>query len=171
MALVVPPDIRTVQNTFFPKYSVTIDWQLLSDGTLDDSMALATAMVVALGTDALANPDDRLPDPDSTNREGWWGDMDADTIWNGWPIGTRLWLLRRSAIEPPESKSGATQSWVMNYINETLQPFIDRKIASRFQIMSAKVTKQQIDVVIRVYRGPLTAIDLMYQLLWQGITP
>jgi hypothetical protein len=59
----------------------------------------------------------------------------------------------------------------MNYINETLQPFIDRKIASRFQIMSAKVTKQQIDVVIRVYRGPLTAIDLMYQLLWQGIMP
>jgi phage gp46-like protein len=171
MALIVPPDIRTVQNTFFPKYSVTIDWQLLSDGTLDDSMALATAMVVALGTNALANVNDSLPDPDSSDREGWWGDMDADTIWNGWPIGTRLWLLRRSAITAPEGKSGATQSWVMNYINETLQPFVDRKIASRFQIMSARVSKQQIDVVIRVYRGPIAAIDLMYQVLWQGITP
>jgi phage gp46-like protein len=165
----IPPDIRTVQNTFFPQYSVTIDWQLLSDGTLDDSMALATAMVVALGTNMLANPTDVLPDPDSTNREGWWGDMDADTIWNGWPIGSRLWLLRRSSITPPEAKFGATQSWVMNYIRESLQPFIDRKIASRFEILSVRIDKQQIDAVIRVYRGPLAAIDLMYQLLWQGI--
>jgi phage gp46-like protein len=169
--MVFPPDIRTVQNTFFPQYSVTIDWQLLSDGTLDDSMALATAMVVALGTNGLATATDLLPDPDSTNREGWWGDMDADTIWNGWPIGSRLWLLRRSAIEGPDAKFGATQTWVMNYIREALQPFIDRKIASRYQIMSARVSTQQIDVVIRVYRGPIAAIDLMYQLLWQGITP
>jgi phage gp46-like protein len=168
---IFPPDIRTVQNTAFPQYSVTIDWQLLSDGTLDDSMALATALVVALGTNGLADVNDRLPDPDSTDRQGWWGDMDTDTIWNGWPIGSRLWLLTRAAIEGPESKFGATQSWIMNYITETLQPFIDRKIASRFQIMSARVTKQQIDVVIRVYRGPIAAIDLQYQLLWQGITP
>src|SRR4051812_1651501 len=90
---IVPPDIRTVQNTEFPKYSVTIDWQLLDDGTLDDRQALATAVVVALGTNALADVDDRLPDPDSTDRQGWWGDMDAEAIWNAWPIGTKLWLL------------------------------------------------------------------------------
>jgi phage gp46-like protein len=166
-----PVDIRTVQDVTFPKYGVTIDWQLLSTGELDESMALATAVVVALGTNALAGVDDRLPDPDSTNREGWWGDMDADVIWNGWPIGTKLWLLRRSAIEPIESKFGATQAWAMNYIRDCIQPFIDRKIASRFEIMSMRTSKQQIDAVVRIYRGPRTAIDLMYQMLWQGLMP
>src|SRR4029077_21243171 len=92
-------DIRLVQNLQFPAYSVTMDWQLLDDGTLDESQALATAIVVALGSDGLADADDPLPDPDSTDRAGWWGDLEADTIWNAWPIGSRLWLLRRSAIE------------------------------------------------------------------------
>src|SRR4249919_3316624 len=91
-----PVDIRLKQNLFFPQYSVTEDWELITPpGMLDDSQALATAMCVALGTNALADPDDILPDPDSTDRQGWWGDMDAETIWNGWPIGCKIWLLRR----------------------------------------------------------------------------
>ena len=167
----VPPDIRTVQNDFFPKYSVTIDWQLLKSGDLDSSQALATAVVVALGTNALASVDDRLPDPDSTDRQGWWGDMDADTIWDGWPIGTKLWLERRSAIESPLAKWGATQTRIMNDIRDSLQPFIDRKIASRFEIVSVRVDKQRIDARVRLYRGPSAAVDLMYQLLWDGLTP
>jgi phage gp46-like protein len=171
MTTTLPVDIRTVQNTYYPKYSVTIDWQLLDDGTLDDTMALATSVVVALGTNALASLDDRLPDPDSTNREGWWGDLDADVIWNGWPIGTKLWLMRRSAIESSQGKYGSTQTLIMNYIRDAIQPFVDRKIATRYQIMSMRVDKQSIDAVIRLYRGPTAAIDLMYQMLWQGIMP
>jgi phage gp46-like protein len=167
----VPVDIRTVQNTAFPQYSVTIDWSLLSTGDLDDSMALATAVVVALGTNALADIDDRLPDPDSTDREGWWGDFDGDVIWNAWPIGTKLWLLRRSALDSFESRFGSTQAWAMNYIRDCIQPFIDRKIATRYQILSMRVSKQQINAVVRIYRGPKVAIDLMYQMLWQGIMP
>jgi phage gp46-like protein len=134
-------------------------------------MALATAVVVALGTNAIASLDDRLPDPDSTNREGWWGDLDADVIWNGWPIGTKLWLMRRSAIESSQGKYGSTQTLIMNYIRDAIQPFVDRKIATRYQIMSMRVDKQSIDAVIRLYRGPTAAIDLMYQMLWQGIMP
>jgi len=168
--VLIPTDIRFVQNDQFPKYSVTTDWQLLDDGTLDDTMALATAVVVALGTDALASVDDRLPDPDSTDRGGWWGDMDADTIWNGWPIGSKLWLLRRSAIEGTDAKFGATQTWVMNYIMDSIQPFIDRKIASRYEILSVRVDKQRIDAVVRLFRGPRTSIDLSYQALWDGMT-
>jgi phage gp46-like protein len=150
---------------------VTIDWQLLSDGELDDSMALATAVMVALGTNSLADITDRLPDPDSTNREGWWGDFDGDVIWNAWPIGTKLWLLRRSAIEPVESKFGGTQAWATNYIRDAIQPFIDNKIATRYEILSMRTDKQTISAVVRIYRGPSYAIDLMYQMLWQGIAP
>jgi phage gp46-like protein len=170
MAL-IPSDIRTVQNTEFPKYSVTIDWQLLSDGSLDDSLALATAVVVALGTNSLADITDRLPDPDSSDRQGWWGDMDTEVIWDGWPIGTKLWLLRRSELDITESKYGSTQAWIMNYIKDAIQPFVDRKIATKFDILSMRVSKQQINAVVRIYRGPRTAIDLMYQALWEGIMP
>src|ERR1700750_875151 len=102
------PDIRIVQNTALPKYSVTCDWSLLADGTLDDTQALATAIIVALGTDRLAETDDVLPDPDSTDRRGWWGDYQAQEIWDGWPIGSRLWLLQRAKIEGPGSRRGAT---------------------------------------------------------------
>ena len=72
------PDIRLVQNTQFPKYSVTLDWSLLPNGTLDDTQALATAVCVALGTNGLASDTDELPDPDSNDRRGWWGDLRSE---------------------------------------------------------------------------------------------
>jgi len=163
------PDVRLVQNNIFPKYSVTLDWRVINSGALDESQALATAICVALGTNALAGKDDRLPDPDSSDRQGWWGDMDADDIWKGWPIGCKVWLESRSAIEAPEAQWGSTQTRLMNYVRDSLQPFVDRKIASRFEVLSVRVDKQRIDVGVRIYRGPLYAVDLMYQLLWQGI--
>jgi len=167
----IVPDVRLVQNNIFPKYSVTLDWQLLDDGTLDDTQALCTAVCVALGTNALADVDDRLPDPDSTDRMGWWGDMDAAQIWNGWPIGCKVWLESRSAIEAPEAQWGSTQTRIINDIYESVQYFVRKKIATKFQILSVRVDKQRIDVGVRIYRGPKTAVDLMYQLLWQGIMP
>src|SRR3981189_16483 len=102
-------DIRLVQNTLFPGEGVVqIDWLLLNDGTLDATQELATAVIVALGTDRLAEIGDILPDPDATDRRGWWGDYQAQEIWDGWPVGTRLWLLHRAKIEGPGSRRGAT---------------------------------------------------------------
>jgi phage gp46-like protein len=162
----VVPDIRTVQAFQPPYYAVTIDWSLRDDGTLDDTQALATAVVIALGTNSLADTSDDLPDPDSTDRCGWWGDLDADTIWNAWPIGCKLWLLRRSAIETVASRRGATVARVMAAISMAIQPFVDNKICSRFDAYAERVDRQRIDARIVVYRGPRTAIDLRYQILW-----
>lgn len=164
------PDVRLVQNTEFPKYSVTVDWLLLDNGTLDDTQALATAVIVALGTDRLALDTDILPDPDSTDRAGWWGDTDAEEIWGGWPIGSRLWLLRRAKIDGPGSRQGATVAKVQNYIAEAIQPFIDRRIASRFDVFATRVDKQRIDALVRLYRGPTPVIELRYEILWDEIT-
>lgn len=163
------PDIRLVQNLYFPKYSVTSDWNLLGDGTLDDSQALATAIVVALGTDMLAGPDDILPDPNSTDRMGWWGDMDAQEIWGGWPIGSRLWLLKRSKITDGSALQGSTVAWVQSYIAEAIQPFITNRIGSRLQIEAWRAGIEQIDAAVRIYRGPLLEIDLRFQILWDEI--
>ena len=162
------PDIRLSQNVQFPKYSVTLDWKLLDDGTLDDSQALATAICIALGTNSLADEEDLLPDPDSTDRQGWWGDLDAEEIWSGWPIGSKLWLLRRSKIEGPNAQRGATVARVKAYITSAIQPFVDHKICTRFDIWCDRSTARddRVDALVRIYRGPLPAIELRYAVLW-----
>ena len=160
------PDIRLVQNNLFPKYSVTVDWALLPDGTLDDTQALATAIIVALGTNGLASDYDILPDPDSNDRMGWWGDLDAQLIWNGWPIGSKLWLLRRSSITPAMASQGSTMAAVENYIKAAIQPFVDRKICSSFRVWTTRVNPQRIDALVHIYRGPLPEIELLYAVLW-----
>lgn len=162
-------DIRLVQNALFPKYGVTMDWALRGDGTLDDTQALCTAVVVALGTDRLADPEDILPDPDSADRRGWWGDLDAEAIWDGWPIGSRLWLLQREKITGTGAQQGATVVRVEQYIREAIEPFIDRRIGSRFDVYVNRVSDQRIDALIRIYRGPALEIELRYQVLWTDI--
>jgi phage gp46-like protein len=166
------PDIRLVQNSAaFPAYSIPIDWSLLGDGTLDDTQALATAVIVALGTDALAAPDDILPDPDSTDRAGWWGDMDAAELFGGWPIGTKLWLLKRTSIVGPESPEGGTLARVEQYIVDAIQPFVTMQIATSFDVQAARVDTQQIDALVIIYRGPKTPVELRFQVLWNEIFP
>jgi phage gp46-like protein len=166
------PDIRLVQNVEFPNhphYSVTIDWLLLDDGSLDETQALATAVIVALGTDGLAAPSDILPDPDSTDRAGWWGDLDAGEIWNGWDIGCKLWLMKRDKIVGPESFQGATVARVENYIRAAIQPFISRKIGTSFEVFVERAARDQINAFIRIYRGSKKEIELRYQILWEEI--
>jgi phage gp46-like protein len=163
------PDIRLIQNTEFPNqpwYSVTIDWSLLSNGTLDDRDALSSAVIVALGTDRLADLSDLLPDPDSTDRRGWWGDFDSEEVWNGWPIGCRLWTLQRDKIDGPGSRRGSTVVRVEHYIREALQPFVDRRIASSFSVKAHRVGKERIDAFIQIFRGPIRPIELRFQVLW-----
>lgn len=146
-----------------------MDWSLLDDGTLDDTQALATAVIVALGTDRLAEESDILPDPDSSDRRGWWGDLDADLIWDGWPIGSRLWLLQRDKIDGPGSQRGATTVRVEHYIREAIQPFLDRRIGSAMYVEATRIGRERIDALIRIYRGPTLEIELRYQVLWEGM--
>src|SRR5215510_12849193 len=69
------PDVRLVQLSEFPyQTEESVDWLLLDNGTLDNTESLATAVIVALGTDRLAEREDILPDPDSTDRRGWLAD-------------------------------------------------------------------------------------------------
>jgi phage gp46-like protein len=164
------PDVRLVQSGGFPlQTDISVDWLLLADGTLDETQALATAVIVALGTDALAAPDDVLPDPNSTDRRGWWGDLDADVIWGAWPIGSRLWLLEREKITGSAAQQGATLRRIQFAIQEALRPFLDLRIASRIEVGVERVDVERITAMVRIYRGPKTAIELQYQILWQEL--
>jgi phage gp46-like protein len=160
-------DIRITTNDVFPRYEVTNDWRLLDDGRLDERYALASAVMVALGTDALADRDDVLPDF-SGDRAGWWGDLEPD-IWDSWPIGSKLWLLRRDKITDPGSQRGATITKVERYAREALQPFLDRRIVSRIDVKAARVGLERIDVQITLYRGERDVLDMRYQVLWAAM--
>jgi phage gp46-like protein len=164
------PDIRLIQSPeAFPRYSIPIDWWLLDDGTLDDTQALTTAVIVALGTDRLVDANDVLPDPDSTDRAGWWGDMDAEELFGGWPIGTKLWLLRRAKIVGAEDPEGATITRVEKYISEALQPFVSHKMITSFDVAAYRNGLNRVDAMVALYRGPKRPVDLRFQVLWDEI--
>lgn len=166
------PDIRvvTVQTDI---QAITMDWLKTPTGALDETQELATAILVALNTDAQADEGDVLPDPRSTDRRGWWGDWNVSVIWNGWPIGSKLWLLSRAKIVNSGAREGATTLRVSKYIRQCMQPFITNGFCSRVTIDSLTVdlNNGRINVIFTVYRGPKTAIRLQYQSLWSEIFP
>ena len=146
-----------------------MDWLQTAEG-LSEEQELATAVRVALGTDRLASLTEQLPDLDSTDRRGWWGDMDAEEIWDGWPIGCKNWLLLRAKISDEFSYEGATLIRAKTYTREALQPFLQRRICSAIDVEAVRVGKQEIDVHIVMWRGPRIAIELRYQYLWTDVT-
>lgn len=147
----------------------TMDWLVLDSGLLDESEELATSLRVALGTDALSDVDEILPDPDSTDRRGWWGDFEAELIWGGWPIGSKLWLLSRAKITDAPSSEGSTVARAKQYTEDAIRPFLDRGVATDQAVLATRVGLDRIYVHAVVFRGPLAEIELSYQMLWDEI--
>ena len=149
---------------------VTFDLLQRRDNLIDETEALATAVIVALGTNRRANADDILPGLEADDdRRGWWADTDAELIWNGWPIGSRLWLLERHKITDNTARQGATVTQIDAYIREALQPFIDQRLCSRIDVGVTRADLQKIVARVMIYRGPQPTIDLQYQALWNEI--
>lgn len=160
-------DIRIIQ--IVDPEAVTLDWLLSPAGDLDATHELATAATVALGTDRLALPADELPDDNDPDRRGWWGDLDAERIHDGWPIGTRLWLMARDKITGPLARRGSTIARAEEYAREALQPFVDRLIATSIDVRAERSEIGRIDLTATFYRGAQPAIALRYADLWDEI--
>ena len=165
------PDIRLVQSPeAFPKYSIPIDWLLLDDGTLDDTQALATAVIVALGTDRLASPDDVLPIRTRTDRAGWWGDLDAEELFGR--LADRHQAV--AAASAPRSSARKTRrarpsrASSSTSARRSSRSSISR-IASRFDVEAWRVGTERIDALVMIYRGPTRPVDLRFQVLWDEI--
>jgi phage gp46-like protein len=162
-------DIRYLQQLDFPAYAVTLNWLMTDQNLIADGYDLQTAVIVALGTDALAPASEELPDPDSTDRRGWWGDMDAEEIWGGWPVGSLLWLLHRAKIAGATAQQGSTLSRADGWTRDAMRPFVDNRIASRIDVIAERTDTQRIDVGVTIYRGPDPAIELRYSDLWDEL--
>jgi|SRR6187399_436160 Mu-like prophage protein gp46 len=161
-------DVRIINVTNLE--GIWADWLLKPDATLDETEELVNIVKMALLTYALADVDDILPNPDSTDRCGWWGDFEAETIWDGWPIGAKLWLLKRSKITPAEAKEGSTLARAEQYCRVALQPLIERRICTRIDIEVTRASIERIHVLVTIYRGEERKIELRFQNLWDEIT-
>lgn len=150
--------------------AMTLEWLVQPVDESGDG-ELADAVAVALGTDRTADASDILPDPNDDDRRGWWGDTDAELLYEGWPIGCRLWLLAREKITTAAAKRGSTVGRIESYIREAVQPFIDRRIASRMQVAVVRTSLEEIDASVTLYRGPMQLVDLRYTSLWDKIIP
>lgn len=168
------PDIRIVQVGLTE--TVTLDWLLTtnallpSQNGLDETQALVTAVIIAFCTDRLAETSDQLPIPGSTDRKGWWGDLDAEEIWNGWPVGSRFWEMVRDKITDSSYSGGSTIARATAFANECLQPFVDAKIISDFDVVVTQTGEQSVATTVTLYRGPLPDISLQFQSLWNELT-
>lgn len=161
-------DIRLVQKGSDYE-AVTIDWLVQSTGELDTSGELATAVIVALCSDRRADASDVLPNPDSDDRRGWWADTDAETIWSGWPIGSRLWLLSREKVTGAGASVGSLTGRIEIYLHEALQPMIDRGIATSKTVTVTRVGNERVDAAVTLFRGDKSEVELRFATLWDGV--
>jgi phage gp46-like protein len=162
-------DVRFLQQLDFPAYAVQLDWLMNDMNLIEDGFDLQSAVIVALGTNSLAPPDEPLPDPDATDRAGWWGDTDAQELWDGWPVGCLLWLLRRAKITGLGASGGSTLSRADGWTRDAMRPFIENRIATRIDVVADRVDIDRIDVAVTIYRGPDPAIELRYADLWDEL--
>jgi phage gp46-like protein len=164
-------DIRYLQQLEFPAYAVQLDWLMNDQNLVEDGYDLQSAVIVALGTDSLAPITEELPDPDATDRRGWWGDLDCDEIWGGWEVGCKLWLLQRAKTVGPGAEGGSTLAKADGWTREAMRPFMDRRIASRIDVVADQTDYRtdQIDVGVVIYRGPEPAVELRYAELWDDL--
>ena len=91
-------------------------------------------------------------------------------IWDGWPIGTRLWTCggTRSRSGAPRRHRGADPE---QYIREAIQPFLDRRIGRECLSRQHALTGR-IDAFVRIYRGPESrssfAVNSLGRLIAEG---
>lgn len=101
------------------------DWAM-SGPDLQSGGDLATAILISLFTDRVAQPGYQPPAPSNGDPEGWWGDAYLPAGIG--PIGSRIWQLRRAV------KTQTTLNLAQDMAAEALQWLINIGAVARFSI-------------------------------------
>lgn len=136
---------------------------LFTDNDLDEEKGLTTSVIISLFTDARANDDDILPDPQSTDRRGWWGDtypeIDNDKT------GSRLWLLER------EKTTEETLTRAKQYADEALAWMLEDSVVSKINVTAERagtVLQPILALLVKIFRTNGDPILLKFQGLWEA---
>jgi phage gp46-like protein len=133
------------------------DW-VSSGADLQSGDDLATAVIISLFTDRLANASDAIPDG-SSDRRGWWGDLDQDI-----PIGSRLWLLARSKL------TAGVAVTAKGYIAEALKWLLDDGVAAAVDVVTAIVAPNMLTAQITIRQSSGGQRSLSFNWAWNQLT-
>jgi phage gp46-like protein len=130
-------------------------------GDFRAGQGLATQILIHLMTDRRVEESELRH---GTSNRGWLGDSFDIQDGEG-PLGSRLWLLRRTAI------TDETAVLVEDYVREALQPLIDQEaIASLDVTVTVDKPANRVEYVVNTYgRDGTRSFDQKFQLFWEQI--
>ena len=132
------------------------DW-VLAGADLASGDDLATAVIISLFTDRLANASDVIPDG-TTDRRGWWGDLGETII-----IGSRLWLLARSKL------TQAVAVTAKSYIAEALAWMISDGVALAVDVVTTVVAPKMLTATVTIRQSNGAQRALSFNWAWNQI--
>lgn len=131
---------------------------------VDMDTTLKTAVLISLFSDKRASKDDILPYPGAGLR-GWWGDNFSDI--EGDQIGSKLWLFEREIINQD------TINGLKDAAKESLQWFIDDKIASKIEIETEILAMASVDdtiaMKISIFKPDGTIEEINFENVWNDL--
>lgn len=130
-------------------------------GDLRAEQGLATQVLICLMTDRRVEPHEL---PDGVANRGWIGDS-FDLGPGETPLGSRLWLLRRSAL------TEGIETIAETYASEALQPLIDQGAVTR-AVATATVNRvaNRLDLSVSLYgRDGAQVLATKFEILWRQI--
>lgn len=131
----------------------TGDWSI-AGGALASGNDLASAVLISLFTDRIADDADIPPDG-GDDRRGWWGDADEDV-----PIGSRLWLLDRSRLVQAVANNAKI------YMEEALQWLVDDQVALSVKVVTSIAGGSRLNSIVTVTHRDGTVTPLHYNWVW-----
>lgn len=154
------PDI--VFDGIMGDFALAADGEAQNRAGLSARKPLETAVIIALMTDCRADPYELR---DGDENKGWHGDgYDVDAASGERDLGSKLWLLRRSAItDPADIERRAT-----DYARAALQTLIDQGAAAAIDISAkADPLRHRLDLsVILTDKAGAVAVDRRFAVLW-----
>lgn len=126
---------------------------VLAGADLQSGDDLATAVVISLFTDRVAQIDDMIPDGSGDPR-GWHGDDPAA------PIGSRLWLIFRG------KRTQQTLTDAQSYAQEALQWLVDDGVIADFDIDVEWQTPSTLAMRVTLFKTDGTQRVLAYAWVW-----
>ncbi|GHD60426.1 phage GP46 family protein [Jeongeupia chitinilytica] len=126
----------------------------ITAGDLVRETTLNTCVLVCLGTDARAGPDDAIPDG-TTDRRGWWGDALGQQV-----HGSLLWLLSR------EKHTAAVAQRLEDYARQALAWMVPAGLAARIDVQATLAPGQGAVLAVTLYQRDGSAAHYEYNDLW-----
>jgi len=143
----------------FDNSTGTADLVLTANGDLAIDDGLETAILISLGSDAMARADDEIPD-NTADRRGWWADFITDAGVLRDETGSRLWLLDRADITPD------TLRLAEQYAAESLAWLVEDGVAESVAVEARGMGRNGIGLGVLLNRG--TARESRFDYLWNN---